>query len=228
MAAHSSSRAASAGTARTPPANTASPLASTAQEEEAPGTNAVTLAPILHAQDLSRTFYRSTRFGEPGSHKTVGFVIPPQPGVQGPEQLAWSGAREPARIVVSARNKATGKVEQIAFRGFRPNRCGRHPMNYAVGCQDPTDLNVLELSILEADNRGVTPGVYVGGFQIRAQGWHDKSFAKDLNFNFEVTLKKRDLDASPENAALRPTLAPARDLLRPTLFVPSRGDDLAG
>ncbi len=228
VAAHVPSGDASPGHAGAPPANTIPTLASAPPESADPRPTVVKLEKTLYARDSSSIIYRSNNFGEEGSHNTVGFVIPPQPDATGPEKIAWSGAREPAKIIVLARNKSSGGVEQLTFRGFRPNRCGKHPMNYAVGCQDSTDLNVLELSILEADNRGVTPGVYVGSFMVRAQGWHVKSFSKDLHFDFEVTIKMRDESASPKNADLRSTLGPVQELLGPTLFVPSKRSDMPG
>jgi hypothetical protein len=209
-------------------ANTLPSLASASPEAADPRPATEKRARTLRSSTPSGILFQSDSFGEEGSRNTVGFVIPPQPNATGPTRMAWSGDREPAKIIVSARNKSSGAMERLTFRGSRPNRCGKHPMNYAVGCQDTTALNVLELSILESDNWSVEPGVYVGSFRVRAQGWHDKSFSEDLHFDFEITIKSRDLSASPKNATLRSPLGPVHGLLGPTLFVPSRGDDLPG
>jgi len=211
-----------------PPANIIPPLASAPSEAAGPRPAVVKLARTLHTGASSSLIYRSDNFGEKGSHDTVGFVIPPQPDAMGPARIAWSGPRDPARIIVSARDKSTGAVKQLTFRGFRPNRCGKHPMNYAVGCQDSTDMNVFELSMFEDDNWAVAPGVYAGSVLVRAQGWHDKSFSEDLHLDFEVTIKKRDKSASRKNAVLNSSLGPVHDLLGPTIFVPSRRDDSPG
>jgi hypothetical protein len=133
------------------------------------------------------TPYKSRNYSE--GPKMVGFIIPPQAGVSGPEGMVWSGAHQDTKVLVTAKNKSTLKLQQLTFSGGRPTGCGRYQMNDAVLCGDGVGASILELTLLEGDNAAVPAATYTGKFVIRAKGWHDPTFVEDLVVTYQVAIE---------------------------------------
>jgi hypothetical protein len=132
--------------------------------------------------------YQSRNYGQLGTGKTVGFVVPPQAGVTGPTTLAWGGPDPFSKLTVTAAGKQ-GKPQQLVLRGTRPTHCGQFQMNNAVLCGDGREESILGLRIFEEDNKGIVPGEYSGRVKIEARGWHDKDFVEDLVIDYIVIVE---------------------------------------
>jgi len=132
--------------------------------------------------------YLSRNYGQPGTGKTVGFVVPPQAGVIGPTTMTWGGPDPFTKLIVTAKSQE-GKPQQLTLRGYRPTHCGRYQMNNAVLCGDGREESILGLTISDADNTAVGPGVYTGRVTIEARGWHDKDFVEDLVIDYSVKVE---------------------------------------
>ncbi|HWU88707.1 MAG TPA: CHAT domain-containing protein [Kofleriaceae bacterium] len=139
-------------------------------------------------KDAPAAPYRSRNYGEVGSGKTVAFLVPHQAGASGPESLVWGGGKPDAKVRTTAKEKSTGKPQQLTLSGFRPTACGQYSMNDAVLCGDGKEESILGLTILEADNAAVPAGVYTGSVSIQAKGWHDTDFVEHLTFNYEIKI----------------------------------------
>lgn len=147
------------------------------------------LAFVLKPGSLA-TPYVSRSYGEIGTSKTVAFVVPPQTGGSGPQQLEWSSGAPDAKLPLFATNKATGQPQQLTLSGYRPTGCRRYQMNSAVLCGNGLEESMLGLALLEGDNAAVPAGVYVGTLRVEARGWHDKTFVEDLIFEYEITIER--------------------------------------
>jgi hypothetical protein len=135
------------------------------------------------------TPYRSRNYGQVGTGKTVGFIVPPQANASGPGSMVWSGANQDATLTVSPRRNVTEKPQQLTLRGFRPTGCGNFQMNDAVLCGDGREDSILGLTIREEDNAALPAGVYAGSVLIEAKGWHDQAFVEGLMFAYEITIE---------------------------------------
>jgi hypothetical protein len=170
--------------------------------------------PLSVNSDAVTPPYLSRNYGQPGTGKTVGFVVPPQAGVTGPTTLRWGGPDVSSKLTVIASSKE-GKPQPLTLRGYRPTACGQYEMNNAVLCNDGKEASILGLTISDADNQSIPPGVYSGRVRIEARGWHDKDFVEDLVIDYSVKVEVEKQQPPPP----QPTVEP---LPPPTVEVPPR------
>lgn len=117
--------------------------------------------------------FRSTNYALQAERGHVYFLVSEgQPGVIGPTQGIWTGARMPTMVTVPVRS-ATGETASVRLRASRSiGPCGLVRMEDGVGCGGLPSFGELNIEFHASDNPSLPSGAWEGTVALDAVGWH--------------------------------------------------------